>query len=62
MFGAIITQESFLKNNQRGEYPRLVLIQLPQGYEPCALPMRYAGKVLPCLESAGEDEPLLQSD
>jgi len=24
--------------------------------------MRYAGKVLPCLESAGEDEPLLQSD
>ena len=35
---------STIKRPEVKEYPRLVLIQLPQGYEPCALPMRHAGE------------------
>ena len=40
----------FCKESEK--YPRQVLILLPQGYEPCALPMRHAGEVwLLCLAS-----------
>ena len=47
----------FCKTNEVKEYPRLVLIQLPQGYEPCALPMRHAGEeCLLCLTSLSYDE------
>ena len=40
---------SFCKAGELKEYPRLVLIQLPQSYEPCALPMRHAGKTVVAL-------------
>ena len=45
MWGAVVTAWQILANLLMDEYRRYVSIVCPQGYEPCALPLRHAGEM-----------------
>ena len=52
--GAVMTAWQILINCTNDEYRQQVSILCPQGYEPCALPLRHAGERGCCDDSVAD--------